>query len=403
REELENLGKLCESDGIKLLERCSSVNIRRTEELCIRELPHWGNRSCLELAISGDSQNFVAHSTIQMFLKSVWFGSVRNRSDITVANYLSYAFPMLSPLLLSDFFSENDSYCLRFVKFMHLPSTIFVYSGIFYLLYLFYFAIVISMKFCKLPVIEEIILWIWTTALIAEWARKSFYSHRISINRNSILRDVQRTVSQWTSQDTWTFIEFLSYVMFGIGFILRLSIISSTLNIWGVGETTNSSSAATSTWDIISNKYLNELLWNHDDKNCPIYFDVEISFAKGLSIFYEQNVNMRLSQYFYCFSFILSVIRTLELCTVSKHLGSKVKTLFGVLADLFFFLIILSFFMVAYGVSVQSIIYTNEWRYYDLFFGIFVRPFFSMFGELFLGEVTSYQYSGLENIYSTQL
>ena len=150
REELENLGKLCESDGIKLLERCSSVNIRRTEELCIRELPHWGNRSCLELAISGDSQNFVAHSTIQMFLKSVWFGSVRNRSDITVANYLSYAFPMLSPVLLSDFFSENDSYCLRFVKFMHLPSTIFVYSGIFYLLYLFYFAIVISMKFCKL-------------------------------------------------------------------------------------------------------------------------------------------------------------------------------------------------------------------------------------------------------------
>jgi hypothetical protein len=93
----------------------------------------------------------------------------------------------------------------------------------------------------------------------------------------------------------------------------------------------------------------------------------------------------------------------LELCTVSKHLGSKVKTLFGVLADLCFFLIILSFFMVAYGVSVQSIIYTNEWRYYDLFFGIFVRPFFSMFGELFLGEITSYQYSGLKNISLTDL
>ena len=238
---------------------------------------------------------------------------------------------------------------------------------------------------------------------MAEWVRKSLYSHRVSINRNSILRDVSRTVSQWTSQDTWTFIEFLSYVMFGIGFILRLSIISSTLHLWDFDVASNSSSAATSTWDKIWNKYMNELLWDHDDKNCPIYFDVEISFAKGLSIFYEQNVNMRLSQYFYCFSFILSVIRTLELCTVSKHLGSKVKTLFGVLADLCFFLIILSFFMVAYGVSVQSIIYTNEWRYYDLFFGIFVRPFFSMFGELFLGEITSYQYSGLNNICLTDL
>ncbi|CAG5088051.1 Oidioi.mRNA.OKI2018_I69.PAR.g11714.t1.cds [Oikopleura dioica] len=392
REELDNFGKICEADAIKLLERCSSVNIRRTEELCIRELPHWGGKSCLELAIAGDSQNFVAHSTIQMFLKSVWFGSVRNRSDISMANYLSYCFPFLSPLLLSDFFSENDSYCLRFVKFMHLPSTIFVYSGIFYLLYLFYFAIVLSMKFCKLPVIEEIILWFWTLALLAEWGRKSVYNHRIRISKNSFLRDIRRTVGQWTSQDTWTFIEFLAYLMFGIGFFLRLSIISSTLDFWDFGNVNNGSSITTSMWDKW-NKYWNELLWNHDDENCPIYFDVELSVGKMLSVLYEQNVNMRLSQYFYCFSFILSVIRTLELCTVSKHLGSKVKTLFGVLADLFFFLIILSFFMVAYGVSVQSIIYTNEWRYYDLFFGIFVRPFFSMFGELFLGEVTSYQYS----------
>ena len=72
----------------------------------------------------------------------------------------------------------------------------------------------------------------------------------------------------------------------------------------------------------------------------------------------------------------------------------KVKTLFGILNDLMFFLIIVSFFVFAFGVAVQSILYVNEWRLYPLLMGVLVKPFFSMFGELFLGEYTGYEYSG---------
>ena len=38
--------------------------------------------------------------------------------------------------------------------------------------------------------------------------------------------------------------------------------------------------------------------------------------------------------------------------------------------------------------------YTNEWRLSEVLFGVLVKPFYSMFGELFLGENTNYYFTG---------
>ena len=53
-------------------------------------------------------------------------------------------------------------------------------------------------------------------------------------------------------------------------------------------------------------------IWDTTDENCPLYFDE------------HEMINLRYSQYFYIASFMLATIRTLELCTASKHLGPKV-------------------------------------------------------------------------------
>ena len=108
----------------------------------------------------------------------------------------------------------------------------------------------------------------------------------------------------------------------------------------------------------------------------------------------------------------------LSLPKASKNLGPKVKTVVGVMGDLMFFMIILTPFMFGFGVACQSIMYTNEWRFEEVFFGTFVKelvlnlkekliflrfrqslwnnvyllilkPFYSMFGELWLGENTN--------------
>ena len=54
-------------------------------------------------------------------------------------------------------------------------------------------------------------------------------------------------------------------------------------------------------------------------------------------------------------------------------MGPKVKTVVGVMGDLMFFMIILTPFMFGFGVACQSIMYTNEWRFDEVFFGTFVK------------------------------
>ena len=99
-------------------------------------------------------------------------------------------------------------------------------------------------------------------------------------------------------------------------------------------------------------------------------------------------------------------------------MGPKVKTVVGVMGDLMFFMIILTPFMFGFGVACQSIMYTNEWRFDEVFFGTFVKemvdksfyfatsafystiikPFYAMFGELFLGENTNYYFTATGRI-----
>ena len=62
-----------------------------------------------------------------------------------------------------------------------------------------------------------------------------------------------------------------------------------------------------------------------------------------------------------------------SLSKASKNLGPKVKTVVGVMGDLMFFMIILTPFMFGFGIACQSIMYTNEWRFDEVFFGTFVK------------------------------
>ena len=77
--------------AIKILEKCTKKNLSRTEDLIIRELPHWGKHSCIELAILGHSKQFVAHSTVQLFMKSLWLGTLNHRRAFELTNYIRLA------------------------------------------------------------------------------------------------------------------------------------------------------------------------------------------------------------------------------------------------------------------------------------------------------------------------
>ena len=55
--------------------------------------------------------------------------------------------------------------------------------------------------------------------------------------------------------------------------------------------------------------------------------------------------------------------------------------------DLFFFLFIFAVFLIAYGVASQSLLYPNESDAGTVFEGILSKPYWHIFGELFLPEI----------------
>ncbi len=55
--------------------------------------------------------------------------------------------------------------------------------------------------------------------------------------------------------------------------------------------------------------------------------------------------------------------------------------------DLGFFLIILVVFIIAYGIASQAILYPNSDFNWSLVRDVFRKPYWQMYGELFLEEI----------------
>ena len=63
------------------------------------------------------------------------------------------------------------------------------------------------------------------------------------------------------------------------------------------------------------------------------------------------------------------------------------------MVDLFYFVIVLVVFIVAYGLASQAILYPNTPFSASLFKKILKKPYFQMYGELFLEELEGKSYS----------
>ncbi|CAH1797575.1 unnamed protein product [Owenia fusiformis] len=90
----------------------------------------------------------------------------------------------------------------------------------------------------------------------------------------------------------------------------------------------------------------------------------------------------------YAFDLVTFYIRLLNNCSTNTELGPKIVMINKMIIDVGFFLIILSVFTLAYGISSHSILYPNapslSW---DLFVHIILKPYWQMYGELDLEDL----------------
>ncbi|RDD41213.1 Transient receptor potential cation channel subfamily M member 3 [Trichoplax sp. H2] len=89
----------------------------------------------------------------------------------------------------------------------------------------------------------------------------------------------------------------------------------------------------------------------------------------------------------YCLSFLVFCFRTLNIFSVSRHLGPFLVMINKMIKDLLKFLLLLAIFIIAYGVASQAILYPNSPWDWNLLRQIFYMPFFQLFGELFVDQI----------------
>lgn len=68
--------------AIGVLNKCYSVNEHRGQDLLIREMPNWGNATCVLIALQADNKRFISQTACQSLLNSIWMGSLSQDNSL---------------------------------------------------------------------------------------------------------------------------------------------------------------------------------------------------------------------------------------------------------------------------------------------------------------------------------
>ena len=73
--------------AIGVLNECYNEDEERTALILVRELPNWGYQTCLNVAVSADNKNFIAHSGVQNLLTEIWMGKLSDENNYWKVSY----------------------------------------------------------------------------------------------------------------------------------------------------------------------------------------------------------------------------------------------------------------------------------------------------------------------------
>uniref|UniRef100_A0A7N8XHZ6 Transient receptor potential cation channel, subfamily M, member 2 n=1 Tax=Mastacembelus armatus TaxID=205130 RepID=A0A7N8XHZ6_9TELE len=82
-----------------------------------------------------------------------------------------------------------------------------------------------------------------------------------------------------------------------------------------------------------------------------------------------------------CIDFVVFCLRLMAIFTISRTLGPKIIIVKRMMMDMFFFLFLLSIWVVAYGVAKQGILINNDSRLDWIFRGAVYEPYLTIFGN----------------------
>ncbi|XP_057302958.1 transient receptor potential cation channel subfamily M member 1-like [Hydractinia symbiolongicarpus] len=326
----EDFGQL----ALQLLDECASKDELKTMKLLKYPLKRWGNQDCMSLAAASQLEEFIAHYACQKVLSERWRGGISFfKSNETLQVWLGI---ILFPLILyyveiNEAKSQyNDGNKMMAIKRWWHKSKLKLSN--------FYAAPVT--KFWL-----NFICYLIFLLLFCNFVTKK-------------LQDRPSTVE-------WIVLVFL--VSLGTEEIRQVCQVPNCINykhkvkVW---------------WS---------MHWNKSDLVGVVVFFLAFALRFGPSLTLK-----KVAHIVYAFDIMVWIVRLLDICAISKILGPYVLMVQKMTVDVMNFLIILSVFLLSYGIARYAILLPQDDFSWSSFRHMITIPYFEMYSEVFF-ETTAKQ------------
>ncbi|KAB5577294.1 hypothetical protein PHYPO_G00208240 [Pangasianodon hypophthalmus] len=341
-----------EKQAIGVFSECYRYDEQRAQKLLTRVSPSWGRTTNLCLALEAHDKSFIAHSGVQALLTQIWCG------ELAVEN------PQWKLLLCMFFFP-------------------LIYTG-----FLVYRSDEVIRREAERTEEEKLVMDSVTGMSVNDRNKPDF---RDQSDTSSVrpLNCWMRLVGLYTCPQ----VKFYWNILFYFGFLFLFALVLMTdfqptpswkellLYVWLASLMFEEVRQLFYDFDGFPlwkkvNMYIKDS-WNILDMLSILLFITGLAcrLQASSTVFYVGKVIL-------CIDFIIFSLRLMAIFTISKTLGPKIIIVRRMMMDMFFFMFLLSIWVVAYGVATQGILIENENRINWLIRGAVYEPYLIIFGTM---------------------
>ncbi|XP_038149242.1 transient receptor potential cation channel subfamily M member 2 [Cyprinodon tularosa] len=343
-QDMKELASYYEDHAIGVFNECNRHDEERAKNLLVRISSFWGKTTCLRLALEADNKDFVAQSGVQAHLNQIWCGELSVDNPVWKVLICIFFFPLIFTNFLlyrHDEILQRQNEKKEEIKSVEKVTGSTVRTNNHRL----------QNQHNEKPLG-------WWPKLVGLYCspQVKFYGNIVSyfaflfLFAVVLMVDFQRTPSAG---------ELLLYIWLFSLVCEEIRQLFYDPDSFGIRKK--------------AKMYIHEL-WNILDVLSILLFCLGLGFRMTTELFYAGKVIL-------CIDFVVFCLRLMAIFTISRTLGPKIIIIKKMMMDMFFFMFMLSIWVVAYGVAKQGILIHNENRLNWILRGAVYEPYLIIFGN----------------------
>ncbi|CAL1536039.1 unnamed protein product, partial [Lymnaea stagnalis] len=361
--------------AIGVINNCYSSDEKRTHHLLVHDMPHWGNTTCVLIAVQADNKEFIAQTACQSLLNKVWMGKMSQKNSLMWILTSIVLFPLVQVFII---FNNKDNKKQKMIAVSQDET---------------------SLGVCP-PVYE-----VEMTSLMARYEiikKKCFISHRTAApftKPKSVLSSMFEKWGLFYSSPVVKFIvNVVAYLIFLVlySYILVVELTSEFHYLEGflmgwvftifVEEIRQVKHIFFLTGYAFSFKF-KVTSYFHDSWNILDITSI-VLFLVGIVLrFIPSEDTLSAARVILSINLITFFSRILHIFSVNKQLGPKLVMIYRMIQDLKWFVVILLVFVVSYAIASEAVLHPNSEPSWALLFYLPRKAYWHIYGELFLDEI----------------